>query len=168
MLTDPERASLAPRSADAPALIGTLLANPASAQWATRNDVALAASWLATAASELHEPAIQNCLRESARKLTAHWRWPDHPIVDVGLDGSTIAVVDYLPASSSAHWFLRWPGELKVAPAFTVLPIISLATRVPEEVDGDDKVRAAVLDIAIEAVANQLTGRAVRLEARDI
>jgi hypothetical protein len=48
------------------------------------------------------------------------------------------------------------------------LPLISLVTRVPEEVDGDDDMRATVLDTALEAAANRLVGRVVRIAPYDL
>jgi hypothetical protein len=116
----------------------------------------------------LNEPAIVSGLISQARDVTAEWHWPDHPLVDVRLAGASIAVVDYFPASASAHWFLRWTGgESHGALGGAQLPLTPLATRVPEEVDADAGMRALVLDTAAEAAASQLTGRAVRLELRD-
>jgi hypothetical protein len=126
------------------------------------------AGWLKAAARESKDPLIVNGLISQARDLTAEWRWPDHPVVDVRLTGAVIAVVDYLPASASAHWFLRWTGgESRGALGGAPLPLTPLATRVPEEADEDAGMRTFVLDTAVEAAANQLTGRAVRLELRD-
>jgi hypothetical protein len=46
--------------------------------------------------------------------------------------------------------------------------LISLVTRVPEEVDGDDDMQATVLDAALEAVAHRLAGRVVRIAPYDL
>jgi hypothetical protein len=46
-------------------------------------------------------------------------------------------------------------------------PLLALATRVPEELDEHDAMRAASLDTVIEAVASGLAGRPISLETHD-
>ncbi len=77
-------------------------------------------------------------------------------------------MVDYLPASASAHWYLRWASRDIGADGPDILPLISLVTREPEEVDGDDDMRATVLDTALEAVTNRLAGQVVRIAPYDL
>jgi hypothetical protein len=167
-LTGADAARLAARSAGAPPIVMALLAHPGTARWVTREELDTAVAWLRSVANGLNESAIVNSLREDAHEVTAVWRWPDHPLVEVFLDDSAIAVVDYLPASASAHWYLRWTGDPRPAHGLNDLPLLPLATRVPEEAEEDSAMRAAVLDAAIEAAANKLTGRTARLALRDV
>ena len=74
---------------------------------------------------------------------------------------------DYLPASASAHWFLRWTGNPQPAHRPSDLPLLSLVSQVPEEAEEDARMRAAVLDAAAEAAASELTGRPARLTLHD-
>ena len=165
-LTAADRARLLPRVASAPALV-TVLFNEPHAQWATLEEVEAASTWLGAAATELNEPPLATSLVEDRHDVTADWHGPAHPLVDVRLDGVTIAKVDYLEASASAHWFLRWCGDPSAAHGPVELPLMPLATHVPEEAEEDADIRAAILDAAVEAAANELTGRPVRLQLRD-
>src|SRR5665213_69367 len=79
-----------------------------------------------------------------ACRISAEWCWPEVPLARVRVDDREVAVVDYLPASAAAHWYLRWASRDIGADGPDVLPLISLVTRVPEEVDGDDDMRATV------------------------
>jgi hypothetical protein len=101
-------------------------------------------------------------------RISAKWCWPEVPLARVRVDDREVAVVDYLPASAAAHWYLRWASRDTGAEGPDVLPLISLVTRVPEEVDGDDDMRATVLDTALEAVANRLAGCVVRIAPYDL
>lgn len=101
-------------------------------------------------------------------RITAEWCWPEVPLARVRVDDLEVAVLDYLPASAAAHWYLRWVSGDIGADGPDFLPLISLVTRVPEEVDGDDDMRATVLDTALEAVANRLAGRVVRVAPYDL
>jgi hypothetical protein len=65
-----------------------LLARPGTARWATRDEFDAAVASFRSVANELNEPAIANSVREDAREVTAMWRWPDHPFVEVSLDDS--------------------------------------------------------------------------------
>ncbi len=100
-------------------------------------------------------------------ELSAEWCWPDKPLVVVRLDSEPAAAVDYLPASASAHWFLKWTAEVSRAQLGDELPIIALASHVPEEAEEDENLRAAILDAALAAAAAQLTGRVVDVEPHD-
>jgi hypothetical protein len=166
-LTEPDTALLVPRSANAPALVTALLDTPASAQWASGEESLAAAEWIDHAARELNKSAIARSIAEVPHELSAEWQWPDQPLTRVCLDGSEIATADYFPASASAHWYLRWTGEAIASRSSTELPLIALATRVPEEAEEDAAIRKAILDVAIQAAANELTGRPSRLELAD-
>ena len=99
--------------------------------------------------------------------LRADWCWPEQPLVRVLVEDCEAAVADYLPASATAHWFLRWRSGTIAAEGPELVPLMSLATHVPEEVDGDETLRVVVLDTVLEAVASRLTGRAETIEPRD-
>jgi hypothetical protein len=111
--------------------------------------------------SSILEPTV-------ACRIIAEWRWPEVPLARVRVDDREVAVVDYLPASAAAHWYLRWTSSDCGADGPDVLPLMALVTRVPEEVDGDDDMRANVLDTALEAVANRLAGRVVGIDPHDL
>jgi hypothetical protein len=166
--TEPELASLGPRAASAPPLVAEFLSGSTSPRWATAAEVSAAREWLGAAAAGVNQRATAASLVERPRGLVAEWRWPDHPLIEVRLDGEPIAVVDYLPASASIHWFLHWTGGTSAAHGSAELPLLPLATRVPEEAEEDVGTRMTVLDTAIEAAANELTGRVIRLELRDV
>lgn len=117
---------------------------------------------------DLNEGSSSNLGTIVARCISAEWRWPEVPPARVRVDDREVAVVDYLPASAAAHWYLRWASDDIAAGGPDVLPLISLVTRVPEEVDGDDDIRATVLDTALEAAANRLAGRVVRIAPYDL
>jgi hypothetical protein len=106
-------------------------------------------------------PSIGNAV------LRANWCWPDRPLMRVLIDDRELAVADYLPASAAAHWFLRWRSGDVAPEGPELLPLMPLATHVPEEVDGDESMRAVALDTVLEAVASRLTGRAESIESRD-
>jgi hypothetical protein len=78
------------------------------------------------------------------------------------VDGREVATVDYLPASASAHWVLTWTSGEIAADGPAHLPLMPLVTSVPEEVDADESLCAAVLDIALDGAEARLTGRTVR------
>lgn len=103
-----------------------------------------------------------------AQQVVADWCWPDKPLVRVRVDGEEVATVDYLPASATAHWFLRWTSQTLAVEGPELLPLVPLVAVVPEEADSDDGFRAAVLDVAIEAVASRLTGSAANVEPHDL
>jgi hypothetical protein len=116
----------------------------------------------------LHEVSTASPRGEDACRIVADWLWPDRPLVRVRVDDQEVATVDYLPASATAHWFLKWTSNELVVEDPNPLPLMPLVAMVPEEVDGDENIRAAVLDTALEAVANRLTGGAARIEPRDL
>lgn len=95
-------------------------------------------------------------------RISAQWCWPDVPLVRINADGREVATVDYLPASASAHWVLSWTSAEVGADGPARLPLMALVTRVPEEVDADESLCAAVLDIALDGAKARLTGRTAR------
>jgi hypothetical protein len=101
-------------------------------------------------------------LEGRSHRITAEWCWPDTPLARIRLDGREVATVDYLPASASAHWVLTWISEELATDGPKQLPLMPLVTRVPEEVDAERSLRAAVLDIALDGTEARLTGRPVR------
>jgi hypothetical protein len=88
--------------------------------------------------------------------LSAKWQFPERPLVLISLDARPVAGVDYLEASASAHWFVRWAEDPRGGPPPPELALVSLATQVPEEVDANESLRVLVLDTAIKAAADQL------------
>jgi hypothetical protein len=116
----------------------------------------------------LHEVLAASPQGDDVHRIVADWLWPDRPLVRVRVDYQEVATVDYLPASATAHWFLKWTSNELVVEDPNPLPLMPLVAMVPEEVDGDENIRAAVLDTALEAVANRLTGSAARIEPRDL
>lgn len=160
-LDDVQPASMAPRSADAPPLVSDVLARPAATHWGTDDELSEASAWFLETGTILNQPAIETCLSAHSHELRADWRWPDRPLVEVRLDGTVIASVDYLPASASAHWFVRWENPSVSRAGAELLPLIPLAARVPEEAEEDEGTRLLVLDAAVEATATGLTGRPV-------
>jgi hypothetical protein len=153
---------------DPPSLLGLLLPSDAgSTQWASTEEVTAAVAWLDTMAGELDEPDVGHCLVEHPHPIRAEWCWPDSPAIAVLLDGELFASADYLAASASAHWFLRWTRDAIPSHEPVKFPLLALATRVQEELDEDDAMRAASLDTVIEAAASGLAGRPVSLETRD-
>jgi hypothetical protein len=166
-LTKADRTALEPWIATAPPLIASLLEDPGSLQWGTQEETDSASRWLAEAAGELDDPTVATSLVLGAHEITAEWRWPTHPLVQVHLDATRVAVVDYLEGSASSHWFLRWTGEPAGPHGAAELPLLPLATHVPEEAEEEAGMRAVILDAAVEAAVNKLTGRAVRLQLRD-
>jgi hypothetical protein len=116
----------------------------------------------------LREVSTASPRGDGVHRIVADWLWPDRPLVRVRVDDQEVATVDYLPASATAHWFLKWTSNELVVEESNPLPLMPLVAMVPEEVDGDESIRAVVLDTALEAVANRLTGRAARIEPRDL
>jgi hypothetical protein len=106
-------------------------------------------------------------LDDHSGSIVADWRWPDKPLVRVCHEGRELAVVDYLPASAATHWFLKWTAQDVPQEGPSELALTSLVTRVPEEVDGDESLRAVVLDTALEAVIARLSGRPATIEPGD-
>jgi hypothetical protein len=166
-LADPEAAILQPRVAAKGSLIEALVGRPRVSTWATTEEAEAANHWLAAAAAELNEPAIAQGIASEIHELSAEWCWPDAPLVALRLNSELVALADYLPASASAHWFLRWTADTPRARPATELPIMSLAGHVPEEAEEDETMLAAVLDAAIGAATAELTGRVVDGELRD-
>ena len=89
--------------------------------------------------------------------LMAEWRFPESPLIPLDLGNQRLAVVDYSPASASAHWFLRWSDPL-LASAHAEVAITTLAGQVPEDADTDEALRIAVLDAALLALISALGG----------
>jgi hypothetical protein len=167
-LADDQARALAARVAGADDLTSALVTQRPARLWATSSELATTTQWLEDAAAVLDQPPLRSALHTETHELTAQWRWPDHPLVHVHLDSQTVAAVDYLPASATAHWHLRWLDDqvLRAHPA-NALAIMPLAGHVPEEADADSAMLAFVLDEAAAAVAAELTGRVVRLDFDD-
>jgi hypothetical protein len=167
-LTPASAASLEPRLASRDDLIAALVGAPRTRRWATAEELAAVRAWLESAALDLNDRAIVQSLNAETHELTAEWVWPDKPLVHLYLDSEPVAFVDYLPASASAHWFLRWAGEdVHRARGAADLPIITLAGHVPEEAEREESMLATALDEALSATAAELTGRVVRIETSD-
>jgi hypothetical protein len=98
--------------------------------------------------------------------IEAGWQWPVAPAVTVRIDGGELAAVEYLLASASAHWILHWIGTPGSGEP-RQLPLIALAGKVPEEVDPDPTLQAAVLDLALDAVTELLLSHPARIEQPD-
>lgn len=89
-------------------------------------------------------------------QLAADWRFPERPLVPITLDGKPVASADYLEASASAHWFIRWEPHPRVPEHEGEIALSTLAGQVPEDIDVDEGLRVGVLDTALRAAASQL------------
>ncbi len=96
-------------------------------------------------------------------RLSAAWRFPTSPLVEIRLDDRVLASVDYLPASASAHWFLT----MRDADSESPIAVPALASRVPEEVDSDAALQRSVLDESALSAASRLLGRPLDLTFHD-
>ena len=99
---------------------------------------------------------------EDVGQLSGVWCFPDRPLVRILLDNEPLASADYLEASASTHWFVRWEDHEQASPQGEIaLP--TLAGQVPEDAARDESFELAVLEAALSAVASQLTHRAAGL-----
>src|SRR5947209_2582529 len=113
--------------------------------------------------------ALTRSVRVGGRehRLDALWLWPVAPAVSVRLDGRAVASVEFFQASASAHWILNWIGDDLGYEGPARLPLMSLAGRVPEEVDADAALVGAVLDVALDAAEDRLSGQPARVARPD-
>jgi hypothetical protein len=94
--------------------------------------------------------------------LIAYWEFPASPPIRIERDGTTIAGINYLPASASYHWYLALSGAEDLGA--DGVPLTALVSRVPEEVDADRDLCAATLGAALEAILTAMLGRPVPVE----
>jgi hypothetical protein len=104
---------------------------------------------------------------QNMHRIEARWQWPAASAVSVRLGDQELATVEYFPASASAHWILHWIGDDFGSEGPGQLPLIGLAGIVPEEVDADPALQAAVLELALDAAAERLSGKPARIEPSD-
>jgi hypothetical protein len=103
----------------------------------------------------------------NTHRIEATWQWPTGSAVSLRLGDRELARVAYLPASASAHWILHWIGDDFASEGPEQLPLVGLAGRVPEEVDADPALQAAVLELALDAATERLSGQPARIEHPD-
>jgi hypothetical protein len=140
-----------------PGVVANLAAGEKGSVWATQREVANMIAWLREHGLHEERQAIHHW-------LDAEWRFPESPLVKLSLDGESVATVDYLPGSASAHWSLRWSRAFAGIPASSVIALVGLVEQVPEEADAELVLWSAVIDTALSAVVAQITKREVDIE----
>lgn len=129
---------------DAPPLARRLLTHRAPAL-ASPGDLEETTRWLAQTVGG-PPPTLG-----SVHQMRAEWEFPLHPLITIWMDDARVARADYGEYSATLHWAVCWERSRRQP-----LPLVPLATLVPEQVDADAGLRDYVLEVAINATAEHL------------